>query len=408
MTLHRTRVHIFKDSSDLSSLGKCGVSMHCHSENSKEMLDFIPFYAEKMPIVSYFWKRESANYRRREGKEIDFSTSYWAPPLTARSVYDSEKKQINDAGLEAIVSLTDHDSIDGSLQLNAATDNTVSPISLEWTVPFEIGFFHLGVHNLPPDRAVELTRALLDFTLNEENHTNSNLSEMLSMLNEIPGVLVIFNHPIWDIEMIGKDAHELLLKDFLRLHGRWLHALEVNGFRSWSENKAVIDLAESLGMPVVSGGDRHGCKPNTVINVTKTATFEEFVEEIRIEKRSEVAVMPAYEQPLHSRQLQSFSEILSNYPDFPESRRRWFDRIFFDTGDGKGLVPLSAHGWQRGGPVWLRGLINTLNFLGSPTMQPLFRALRKKEDRVPFKIETKNAGRQEYDKLSPTLSSGTV
>ena len=32
------------------------------------------------------------------------------------------------------------------------------PISVEWTVPFRNTFFHLGVHNLPPNRA----RAIMD------------------------------------------------------------------------------------------------------------------------------------------------------------------------------------------------------------------------------------------------------
>ncbi|MCV4639621.1 hypothetical protein OFB62_30435, partial [Escherichia coli] len=76
------------------------------------------------------------------------------------------------------------------------------------------------------------------------------------MLNEIPQVLIILNHPLWDIEIVGQQRHEILLRNFIKTHGKWIHAFEVNGFRSWSENKAVIELAESLGIPVVTGGDR--------------------------------------------------------------------------------------------------------------------------------------------------------
>jgi hypothetical protein len=142
-------------------------------------------------------------------------------------------------------------------------------------------------------------------------------------------------------------------------------------------------MAEALGIPVATGGDRHGCKPNTVINLTDAATFEEFIDEIRDGRKSEVVLMPEYEHPIHSRQLQSFSEILKHYPDFADHRRRWFDRVFFDVGDGKGIVPLSAHGWKRGGPKWLRAAIWTLGFLGSPTVRPIFRVARKGVDRVP-------------------------
>ena len=383
MKLKRTHLHILHQPKDLGSNAKTGVSLHCHTEHSKEMLDFIPHYADKLPIVSYFWKKEREKYLKREGKGIDFSTAYWSPPLTAHDVYNIETEQINGAGLEAIASLSDHDSIDANLKVCEKVHNDQAPISLEWTVPFDYGFFHVGVHNLPEDRAEEITETLLEYTFNEEEPSIDKLNQLFTMLNEIPEVLVVLNHPIWDIELVGQERHNILLKNFLKEHGRHIHALEINGFRSWSENKAVIEMAEALDFPIVTGGDRHGCKPNTVINLTNSKTFSEFTEEIRVDKRSEVVLMPEYRLPLHSRQLQSFSEILSLYPEFPEGRQRWFDRIYFDIGDGKGLVRLSDHGWKLGGPLWLRWTIKTLGFLGSPTARPVFSLLRKKKDRVP-------------------------
>jgi hypothetical protein len=407
MNLTKTRLHILRKAEDLTPKAKTGVSLHCHTQHSKEMLDFIPHYAEKLPIIAHFWRKERDSYLEKEGKGIDFSTAYWSPPMTPHGVYDIEKTQINQAGLDAIVSITDHDSIDGTLAVNEANEHARAPISLEWTVPFEYGFFHVGVHNLPRDRAVELTTTLLDYTFNKENHSNEKLREMFSMLNDIPEVLVILNHPLWDIEIVGQVRHEALLKDFIRTHGRWIHAFEINGFRSWSENKAVIEMAEALGIPLATGGDRHGCKPNTVINLTNADTFEEFANEIRVEKRSEVVLMPEYEHPLHSRQLQSFSEILKLYPDFPEGRQRWFDRVFFDIGDGEGLRPLSVH-WRRGGPTWLRWEIWTLGVLGSPTVRPIFRAARKKHDRVPKTVGHARFEIPELDDISRQLSSDAV
>jgi hypothetical protein len=383
MNLKKTRLHILREAENLTAKARTGVSLHCHTEHSKEMLDFVPHYAEKLPIISTFWRKERDKYLQKEGKGIDFSTAYWSPPLTPIAVHDIEKRQINDAGLEAIVSLTDHDSIDANLAVNEQNKNAPAPISLEWTVPFDYGFFHVGVHNLPKDRAIEITKALLDVTFIDENHTDEKLTEAFAMLNDLPGVLVILNHPLWDIEIVGKQRHDALLKEFIKRHGRWIHAFEINGFRSWSENKAVIEMAEALGIPIATGGDRHGCKPNTVINLTNADTFEEFVNEIRVEKRSEVVLMPEYEQPLHSRQLQSFAEILSHYPEFDEGRQRWFDRVFFDTGDGQGVRNLASHGWRLGGPKWLRAAIWTLGFLGSPKMRPFFRVARKRHDRVP-------------------------
>jgi hypothetical protein len=372
------------------------------------MLDFVPVYADKMPIIAQFWKREREKYIEKEGRAPDFSNAYWSPPMTAEMVFEIEKDQINQAGLDAVVSITDHDSINANIGLNSEAEDAAAPISLEWTVPFEYGYFHVGVHNLPKDGAIDLTKTLLDYTFTPENHSNEKLREMFVMLNDLPGVLVILNHPLWDIEMVGKERHELLLKNFIREHGRWIHAFEINGFRNWSENKAVIEMAESLGLPIATGGDRHGCKPNTVINLTNSRTFEEFVEEIRVDKRSEVVLMPEYRYPLHSRQMQSFGEILSLYPDFPEGRRRWFDRVFFDTGDGNGIRALSDHGWRLGGPKWLRAAIWTLGFLGSPTMRPMFSLLRKRHDRVPLDVEKAKFKISKRSDLSIGLSSDAV
>ncbi|CAN5397582.1 hypothetical protein BH20ACI1_BH20ACI1_05590 [soil metagenome] len=407
MNLKKTRLHILHKPKDLSKDAKTGVSLHCHTEHSKEMLDFVPHYADKLPIISYFWNKERIKYTKREGKPPDFSSGYWSPPLTPQEVYNLEKKQMNEVGLDAVASITDHDSIDANLKICETTANEQAPISLEWTVPFEFGFFHVGVHNLPKDRAVELTKILLDYTFNKENHSSENLREMFSMLNVLPEVLVVLNHPIWDIEMVGKEKHAVLLKNFLKEHGRWIHALEINGFRTWSENKAVIEMAEALGYPLVTGGDRHGCQPNTVINLTNSKTFAEFVEEIRVGKRSEVVLMPEYKQPLHSRQLQSFAEILKHYPEFPEGRQKWFDRVYFDIGDGCGVRQLSVH-WIRGGPTWLRWAVRTLGFFGSPKMRPVFALARKRRDRVP-----KNAAKTKFEipileDITPNLSSDVV
>ena len=158
MNLKQTRLHILREPQNLTSKARTGVSLHCHTEHSKEMLDFIPHYADKLPIINYFWHKERDKYLEKEGKGIDFSTAYWSPQLTAMGVYNIEKSQIEGEGLKPIVSLTDHDSINANFEVN---ETEAAPISLEWTVPFEYGFFHVGVHNLPKGRARELTDTLL-------------------------------------------------------------------------------------------------------------------------------------------------------------------------------------------------------------------------------------------------------
>ena len=388
MKLKNTRLRILQKETDFKKDVKTGVSLHCHTQFSKEMLDFIPHYAEKLPIINYFWRKERDKYVEREGREINWDTAYWSPPLSEKDVYTIEKEQIEKLGIDPIVSITDHDNVEANIRICEHTPNEIAPISLEWTVPFEYGFFHVGVHNLPKDNALEISQQLLDYTFHEDKTpNNARLHELFAMLNEMPEVLVILNHPLWDIEMVGKERHEILLKNFVKEHGKWIHAFEINGFRAWSENKATIELADSLGMPLCSGGDRHGCKPNTVINLTNAKSFAEFADEVRNDKRTEVVLMPEYSAPLHSRQLQSFSEILTNYEHFPPERVKWFDRIFFDS-DGTGLRPLSKYGWRLGGPKWLRASIKVLAFLGKPELRPFYRMVRKRADVVPKAVSS--------------------
>jgi len=382
MNLRQTRLHILHKPGDLNTRAATGVSLHCHTLHSKEILDFIPYYATRIPVLSYFWRKECRRYLQREGRLPNFTTGYWEPPLTGEQVFQSEVDQMNAAGLDAIVSITDHDCIDANLELNNTIPGTIAPISMEWTVPFRCAFFHLGIHNLPPQNAVEIKERLLAYTYDPELKNDSVLHDIFSMLNSMPEVLIIFNHPVWDIEMIGQELHMKQLDHFVKEHGKWIHALEINGFRSWSENKQVIDMAESLGFPLVSGGDRHCCNHNTMINLTDSKTFAEFVDEIRVDRHSEVVIMPEYHVPLAYRQVRSMAQILTDYPEFPAARQRWIDRVVVDLEDNEGLQPLSYH-WRDGSPGWTGWLMRALGICSDERLQGLYHLITSREDIVP-------------------------
>jgi len=143
------------------------------------------------------------------------------------------------------------------------------------------------------------------------------LTEILIGLNDEPDVLVIFNHPSWDLYEIGKEKHKFQVNQFLHKNGAYLHALELNGLRNWGENRATWRLAEEWKMVMISGGDRHGVEPNANINLTNAASFTEFVHEIRREKKSAVLFMPQYAEPWKLRMLSvdhRRSAILSGVP----------------------------------------------------------------------------------------------
>ena len=131
----------------------------------------------------------------------------------------------------------------------------------------------------------------------------------------------------------------------------------------------VIDLAESINKPVISGGDRHCCQANTTINITDAVSFEEFVGEIRTDGYSRVVVTPGYNISLPVRQLRSMAQILANYKHFPAARRVWSDRVFLDYHDGRGLRSLTKS-WNGHRPLWSYFAFFALSMLAHPIMEP--------------------------------------
>jgi hypothetical protein len=357
---------------------RTGVSLHCHTQHSKEVLDFIPYYASRIPIVAGRFKKVMKDYRQQNGRDIDFTRAYWTPPLSARKVYDLEKEQIEntlDAG--ALISITDHDSIESGSLLHALENYKKIPVSVEWTVPFGDAYVHLGVHNLPAEYSAKIMSELAEFTTQP---IEERLAELLEMLNEIPSVLIVFNHPLWDIELMGQERHMIMVKDFLVQHGRQIHALEVNGFRSSQENLGTIKLAEIWGYPIVSGGDRHGCVANTTLNVTNATSFDEFVSEIRTDKHSEVLLMPQYKENLYLRMFEAADDILRHYPQHPLGRQYWTERIFIRHQDGT-EQPLKTL-WQNGTPSWIQAPLAMMRVMGSRRFRPAMRLMFTRQEGV--------------------------
>ena len=50
MNLKRTQLHILHEKTDLRRKAKAGVSLHCHTEHSKEMMDFVPELCGQNPV----------------------------------------------------------------------------------------------------------------------------------------------------------------------------------------------------------------------------------------------------------------------------------------------------------------------------------------------------------------------
>ena len=352
---------------DIGRNHRTAVSLHGHTNRSKESLLFLPQLADKCPMLQAALEKQC---KKSKTTPVDFTRAYWTPPLAPMLAYETEKKQIeNVLGLGSLISLTDHDNIEAPILLRAAEETAQIPISLEWSVPYGGMNFHIGVHNLPNSSEQTIVAELNAFT---RNPCERRMCELLDMLDRLPDVLLVFNHPLWNQTCPGATQNDQVLDRFLRLTAKFLHAFEFNATRSAKENKGVIQLAERWQRPLASGGDRHGCEPSGALNLTRTENFTEFVWEIRQKQLSQVLVMPQYAEPVFIRTMRTLLDVIRNYPEFPIGSRRWDDRIFHPHPASGTYKPISA--FWKAPPAYVERTFSCLRLLEHAAVQ---RALRR-------------------------------
>jgi hypothetical protein len=340
---------------------RCGVSLHSHTNQSHESLEFVANFGSQYPVMRPLLSRLERHSERYLGVRVNYAASYWTPPMTPKLAFDLERRQVEKLDLEPMVSITDHDTIQAPMLLRTVPSARHIPVSLEWSAPFGEQSFHLGVHNLPSAHATEWMKTLADYTATP---SDARLTEILKALDEEPNVLVVFNHPMWDLYMIGKEKHRFLVNAFLQKNSTFLHAMELNGLRSWDENRQARRLAEKWNMLLLSGGDRHGVEPNANINLTNATSFTAFVHEVRREKKSHVLFMRQYAEPWKLRLLQSTIDAFRPYPEFPQGSRTWDERVYHPDANGA-VRPLSEL-WPGGTPPRaIRWALGTMQLMAS-------------------------------------------
>ena len=328
---------------------RTGVSLHSHTNQSKETLSFLANLGSQHHMIRLLLDRLERKSEMEHGVHVNYAAAYWTPPMTPKLAFDLESSQIEKLDVAPMVSISDHDNIKAPMLLRTVPSARQIPVSVEWSAPYGgVQDFHLGIHNLPSARAQEWMATLEEFTAHPDDN---RLTEILAALNDEPNVMVIFNHPLWDLFTVGTEKHHVLVDKFLRENSRFLHALELNGLRNWEENRAVRHLAAQWNMLLISGGDRHGVEPNANINLTQASSFTEFVHEIRREKRSHILFMPQYAEPWKHRILRSTIDAIRDYPEFPQGSQRWDERVYHPN--HKGIdTPLSEL-WPRGSAPWM-------------------------------------------------------
>jgi hypothetical protein len=343
-----------------------GVSLHSHTNQSHETLDFIAELSTDWGVLQPLMRWCEERCFKTSGIRPDYARSYWTPPLTPRLAFDLERLQIEDKlQMAAMVSITDHDDICAPMLLRSLASARQIPVSVEWTVPFGQGAFHLGIHNLPSSTGAEWMQRMEAFTAVPVGERPAKmLTDMLAELDQLPGVLIVFNHPLWDLYRIGQEKHRFLVNDFLAVNGQYCHAIELNGLRHWDENREVATLASQWNQILISGGDRHGIEPNANVNLTRATSFTAFVHEVRRERISHVLFMPQYAEPWKHRILNSTLAAIRNYPDFPEGSRRWDERVYHPDADG--TMRTLAEIWiGRRAPVYVNAILASVRLMGA-------------------------------------------
>jgi len=354
---------------------RTGISLHGHTLHSQEKLDFIYRLGTQIAPIRAALRQGEEVYRRYHGSALDLTRAWWTPPLSAYDAWALETRHI--AGhfdLRPLVSLTDHDNIDAPILLQHREECRPFPVSVEWTVPYGGTFFHLGVHNMALDKARAIMAELAAFTAQK---SQVPLMELLRVLAANRDTLIVFNHPNWDENKIGEEAHRAAANQFSATYRQYLHAFELNGLRPWSENRTVVDLARRFSKPVISGGDRHGLEPNTILNLSDAQTFPEFVAEIR-EGYSHILLTRQYQEPMAMRILQNVDDVLRDY-DRHVYGRHWSDRAFYLCDDGI-VRPLGVLWGEE--PLAVRLFTRGVNLLRHPQFKQAFRLAFAKREQV--------------------------
>jgi len=355
-----TNVHLAWRGPDACRRFRTAISLHSHTLHSHEGMASIVQLAHGIPVLAPLVRRQERRYGEAHGHAFDANRIWWTPPLSPLAAHTLEKNFIvGELGLTPLVSITDHDSIDAPHALRVLDDTRDVPISVEWTVPWRDTFFHLGVHNLPEAQSSPMMAALAAFTANP---VETGLFELMEWLTQARDVLIVLNHPYWDEKGIGKEAHRAALAALLRAAKPWIHALEANGLRPWSENREVAQLCRDVDLPLISGGDRHGREPNAVLNLTNASNFAEFAAEVRGDGWSDVYFTRHAADSRALRIYRTVCDIIRDDPEHGLGWVRWNDRVFYRLSSGE-VRPVSQ-AWKDGPPEvisWFVGLVKLLD-----------------------------------------------
>ena len=251
------------------------VSLHNHSSYSVEDLASLD-RVMRLPHMQPLREPVQEAFGLDWVQGLNYADLRYNPPLTPEGVFELETAAIERLGLAcAGVAVTDHDSVEGGIELlrKRPLDSGRIALGEELSFRFKGHLFHLGLSGLPA-AALEATHQCL-IPLAASGH----LRELFEAI-QATGCLVVLNHPL--LPWRAEAAADIPVPALLAEYGWAIHALEFNGMRRLDENACVLELARLQGKPVVGGGDSHMPFASSVLSGSRDAkSFEDFVDEVK-------------------------------------------------------------------------------------------------------------------------------
>jgi hypothetical protein len=322
------------------------VSLHNHSCHSVEKLA-----ALNHVIKLSFMRPLSGILQKSFGlggiSDLNYADVTFNPPYTPEDVYEMEAAAAAKWGFDGVhLAITDHDEFAGNLDLLRGRPdlNGRIAVSEELSLWFQGHLFHLGVCHLPESGPEETHTQI------QANARGGRYDELFETL-AASGCLVIFNHPLlpW-----GPEAKIIPATELLSRYGWAIHALEVNGMRPREENDRVLELARQWRKPVVGGGDSHLLVASSVISLSRAATFQDFIAEVK-DGHAVPFVTPNYFAPLRWKLFLRVLFFISRYRQIASYKGQpvstmlegrtvlldpvgWVSRVFLDLVSALGLA----------------------------------------------------------------------
>jgi predicted metal-dependent phosphoesterase TrpH len=283
------------------------IDFHCHSTFSDEHLTFLPGMV-------------------------------WHPLLRPEQVYDVAKSR----GMD-FVTITDHDTIDGCLDLldrRGPLADFIVGEEVSVRFPEDGTLIHINVYDIDEEQHREICRL------------RGNLYELVTYLRQ-RGKLYVLNHMTWTAQgrVLKPWQIEAMLAHFDVFEG-------LNGARSYLHNAFVWQATEGHNKVLVGGSDSHTFRIGKTYTRTRGATVAEVLAHVRAGVATPCGAFGTPEQLREDVWLTLQRAVEQGLADATGRWQRFGYRLVRQI--GKRLHPLVCLGYHKHQDALIRGFVQAL------------------------------------------------